>query len=277
MTSSEPEPNPSDRLKALAMQALPTRLLSQLTNRIARIKTPWIKNTLNRFFVCLYRIDLEQAVRHDPRDYESFNDLFTRALRPQARPLSTIPNSVVSPCDGTISAIGQLSGDQLIQAKGVTYPIAELMADLYNPELANGMFVTIYLPPSDYHRIHAPLRCSLEGCQHIPGRLLTVAASAVRAIPKLYVRNERLVTTWQTPVGPMALIPIGALNVGSIETAWDHQSSPDLAQGDEVGRFNLGSTVIMILPQGTVDWNQALRATSRVLMGQSLGTINDNR
>lgn len=307
MTSSESSPKTADKLTAALLLLLPTRLISYLTYRLAHLKTPWIKTPLNQLFIWLYNVDLAQAERRDPKQYASFNDLFTRALCPQARPLPKSHTTIISPCDGTISAIGQLSSNQLIQAKGVTYSMAELMGALHEPRLINGMFITIYLSPRDYHRIHAPIQGKLIACQHIPGRLLTVSPAAVRAIPKLYVRNERLVTIWQTQVGPIAIIPIGALNVGSIETVWaselcqndnkafsplheqpsashgNHSSNAissrsdkpvyvhELSRGDELGRFNLGSTVIMILPQGKVSWQPDLEAGSQVLMGQALG------
>lgn len=317
MSSFDSSAHQIDKAKAALQQLLPTRLISLLTYRLARLPTPWIKGLFNRLFVMLYDIDLKQAEKDDIKAYTSFNDLFTRALKPGARPVERSARAVISPCDGTISAVGQLNGDQIIQAKGITYSVAELMANLYCPQLADGVFITIYLSPGDYHRIHAPVSGRLIACRHIPGRLLSVAPSAVRAIPKLFARNERLVTVWQTHAGIFALIPIGALNVGSIETVWDDDSgSPELGaqsdahnplahaepptkpqsnqrvsgkpelghspscryelcQGEELGRFNLGSTVILLFPQGKVDWRPELSNGSRVAMGQTIGELCD--
>lgn len=314
MNDHEPQPQISDRVKAVIQQLLPTRAISYLTNRIAHTRIAWIKNPLNRIFCSIYKLDLEQAETSDPTAYASFNELFTRALRPSARPLSDAPNSIVSPCDGTISAIGQLDGENIIQAKGNTYSLSELLAELHDPRLTNGMFVTIYLSPGDYHRIHAPINARLLAYQHVPGRLLTVAPAAVRAIPRLFVRNERLITIWQTELGPCALIPVGALNVGSIETVWASAAQvsnctgtaprfydppdargwqqgeaqrdtadnnhygplatpPALSRGEELGRFNLGSTVILLFPAGSLTWSSHLHCGSRVLMGQPLGEL----
>ncbi|MFW6380213.1 MAG: archaetidylserine decarboxylase [Halorhodospira sp.] len=285
---AEPGPSPADRLRGIGHRLLPTRLLSQLTRNLARCRWPWLKDRINRFFAERYRLELSEAEHPVPEAYPTFHALFTRALRPDARPLPADPGAVASPCDGTVSAVGCLRHGQLLQAKGIDYSAAALLDGAADPEaFRDGAFLTLYLSPSDYHRFHAPLDARLVAERHVPGRLLTVAPAAVRSIPGLFLRNERLVTSWESAAGPMAYIPVGALNVGSIETVWGgeagdppgHQRSypgdqaPHLRRGDELGRFNLGSTIILLFGPGTVWWRPDLAPGQRVQMGEPLGTI----
>ncbi len=283
-TRAEGQASALDRLLALAHSFLPTRALSRFTGVLARSRRPWLKNRLNRFFAERYALDLSEAERPRPEDYPSFNALFTRRLQPGSRPLPEDPGSLVSPCDGTVSAVGYLDGESILQAKGVRYRLPTLLGGLPHGGLTDGAFITIYLSPRDYHRFHAPLALSLESERHIPGRLLTVAPSAVRGIGDLFLRNERLALRWQSDRGPVALVAVGALNVGSIETVWSgvsdappgssHHYAPEegprLQRGDELGRFNLGSTLILLLPRKTTDWDPGLVPGTRLRMGQAL-------
>ena len=285
--SAEPAAHLADRVRAFGHRLLPTRLLSRVTWHVARSPRPWLKNRLNRFLVQRYGLDLSEAEHADPCAYPTFNALFTRALRPGARPLPEDPQALVSPCDGTVSAVGHLRGEQLIQAKGIEYPLSTLLGGLDATPLRDGAFVTIYLSPRDYHRFHAPLAGRLCAERHVPGRLLTVAPCAVRAIRGLFLRNERHVTLWETAVGPVAVIPVGAVNVGSIETVWggavadasglSRDYAPGagvfLDRGEELGRFNLGSTVILVLPRGAVRWADGLVSGQSVRMGEVLGRL----
>ncbi|MBK1734926.1 phosphatidylserine decarboxylase [Halorhodospira abdelmalekii] len=265
---------------------MPTHALSRLTYHVARARAPWFKDRLNRFFAERYALDLTQSELDDPCAYSSLNALFTRALRPGARPLPDDPTAIISPCDGTISAIGTLSAGRMIQAKGIDYAASELLGALYDECFADGHFATIYLSPHDYHRFHAPIGGRLRCTQQIPGRLLTVAPPAVRSIRGLFLRNERLVTRWQTALGPVALVAVGAVNVGSITTVWSEEGTPlprgqlrhygengpAFERGAEIGRFNLGSTIIVLFPAGSITWTDGLNSGDRIRMGEWLGT-----
>ncbi len=277
-----------ERLRGAGHRLLPTRLLSGLTRRVARIRRPAaLKDRLNRLFARRYGLDLGEAERAEPEAYPDLNALFTRALRPGARPLPEDPRALACPCDGTVSAAGHLDGGRLLQAKGLPYEVAELLGGFDPAPFRDGAFVTLYLSPSDCHRFHAPLDARLVAERHVPGRLLTVAPVAVRSIPRLFVRNERHVTRWQTAAGPLAYVPVGAVNVGSIETAWGGEvgdppgrrrdypagQGPAFQRGDELGRFNLGSTVILLLPPGTIRWAQHLAPGRKVRMGEALGRL----
>ncbi len=286
----EPPPTPAHHLAAAGHRLLPTRLLSRLTRAVAHCRWPWLKNPLNRFFVRRYRIDLAEAEHTDPAAYPSFNALFTRALKAGSRPLPGDAAAVAAPCDGTVSAVGTLDGEGILQAKGHHYSAAELLAGAAGDPhpFRNGAFMTIYLSPRDYHRIHAPRDGRLLSAVHVPGRLLTVAPAAVRALPGLFLRNERLVTVWESDAGAVAVILVGAVNVGLMETAWGGPLSPRgrwgatplpsngevaLQRGDELGRFNLGSTVILLFEDGQVAWRPELGPGSPVRMGMEIGRI----
>ncbi|MEQ8798763.1 MAG: archaetidylserine decarboxylase [Salinisphaeraceae bacterium] len=277
---------------ALLQQLLPTRLLSRLMHSIASSRYRPLKNLLIRAFMKLFRIDLSEAVMRDPLAYESFNAFFTRALKPAARPLPEDPAGVASPVDGTLGQFGELERDLLLQAKGMTYSAAELLgdADAAAPFLG-GRFATIYLAPTNYHRVHMPLTGTLRQTRYVPGRLFGVNPMSVRGISRLFTRNERLVCLFDTAAGPMAVVLVGAFCVGGMETVWSGTVTPPhrrsggvtdwpventatrLGRGDEMGRFNLGSTVILLLGAGAADWASHLKPDAPVRMGQSLGHL----
>lgn len=241
-----------------------------------------------RWFVHRYDIDLEEAEASNPAEYPDFNSFFTRALKPGARPMPREPDVVISPVDGTLSQIGRVTDGRLLQAKGERFSLVELLAgdDDRAQRFADGAFVTLYLSPRDYHRIHMPVDGELEISTHVPGRLFTVAPYAVRGVPGLFARNERTINYFHTPAGPLALVLVGALNVGAIETVWAGPPPPasrhrlirehfepgavTLKRGEEMGRFNLGSTVILLFDHG-VAWEEQFRAEHRVKLGQVLG------
>lgn len=286
LSHAEPPPTRGDRVRAALHRALPTQALTWAVRPLAHSRRPWLKDRLNTLFARRYGLDLSEAEATSPTAYTSLNALFTRALRPGARPLPRDPNTLAGPCDGTVSAVGSLDGDGLLQAKGVTYSATELLAGLHGDEFRDGAYLTTYLAPQDYHRIHAPLSARLAASRHVPGRLLTVGPSTARAVPRLYLRNERLVTLWQTAVGPMAIVLVGATNVGTIETTWDGptgnpprierqygRDGPYLLRGDELGRFNLGSTVILLLPRDALIWSPLLRPGRRIRTGEPLGAL----
>ncbi|MGQ0698594.1 MAG: archaetidylserine decarboxylase [Panacagrimonas sp.] len=279
-----------DRAFALVQLCLPTRLVSWLLFKLTRIETVWFKNAFIRWFMGVFSISLNEAEHPRPEDYRHFNAFFTRALRLGMRPLDADPEAFVSPVDGTVSQLGQIDGERIFQAKGHHYTAAELLGDeaLARP-FAGGSFCTIYLAPNNYHRIHMPVSGQLAEWLLVPGRLFSVNPATARALPRVFARNERVVTLFDTSFGPMALVLVGALNVGSMETVWAGLITPPhrrsgilrwkpasaltLTRGAEMGRFNMGSTVVLLTPPGAVAWSQAIGAGSTVRMGIRIGTL----
>ncbi|MEX0615673.1 MAG: archaetidylserine decarboxylase, partial [Methylophaga sp.] len=223
----------------------------------------------------------------DINAFEHFNAFFTRALRPEVRPLAA--SELLSPVDGNISQLGDIHSGRIIQAKGQDYSVAELLGNdaVMAEQFAGGQFATIYLSPRDYHRIHMPCAGRLQHMRYVPGKLFSVNPRTVRAVPRVFARNERLVTIYETDFGPMAVILVGAIFVGSMQTVWqngeitppygkqirDWQYQTDdihLAKGAEMGRFNMGSTVVLLLPQGAPAWRQTLSASMPLIMGEAL-------
>ena len=279
-----------DRTLAALQHLLPHHALSAAMYRLMRIRTRWIKNFQIRAIARLVGVDWSEAATSDPDHYPHFNAFFTRELKPGARPVDRSEGTVVSPADGRVSALGHLDGDRLLQAKGQDYSLHRLLAD--DPACASlrgGAFLTVYLSPRDYHRVHMPLAGALLRTVHVPGRLFSVAPYTVREIPRLFARNERLVCMFETAVGPMAVVLVGAMLVSGIETVWagevcppralsvtreDHVlGAPEFEQGEELGRFNMGSTVIVVLPPGAAQWRPELHAGQALRMGQRLGLL----
>lgn len=290
----EPAAGPGDRLAVIPQYLLPHHFLSRIVYRATRWRTPWWKNALIQWFVRRYRVPMAEAAEPDPRAYACFNDFFTRALEPGARPLPDDPAALASPVDGTLSALGPITDGRLIQAKGRDFSLLELIGgdETDAAPFRGGSFATIYLSPRDYHRIHMPVAGRLQRSVYVPGRLFTVAPHAVRAVPRLFARNERLVALFDTDSGPLAVILVGALFVACIETVWEGVVTPPhrqrirprnfdggltLARGDELGRFNMGSTVILLFGPDAVDWRADLAAGDAVRMGQALGDLIPRR
>ncbi len=281
-----------DRLFILLQYLLPQHGLSRLIHRATRIRVRWFKNLIIRAFVRGFRVDMSDARETDPTAYPSFNAFFTRALTAEARPLPDSPTAIASPVDGSVSQSGLTHAGRVFQAKDRDYALAELLGD---PELAaalsGGAFSTIYLAPYNYHRIHMPLDGRLQRMIYLPGRLFSVNAATVRSVPRLFARNERVVCCFETAAGPMAMVLVGALNVGSIETVWAGEVAPGhprrresadyppggvtLSRGEEMGRFNMGSTVIMMFAPGRVSLDSDLTPAASVVMGQTVGHITD--
>ena len=280
----------------IALQRLlPKYLMTALVHRIARIRQVAIKNFLIRQFIRLYRVDTEQLLHPVPDGYETFNDFFIRALADGSRPVSENSDDIVSPVDGTVSAAGALDGEQLIQAKGHHYSLSDLLAsDTADAErFAGGAFATIYLAPYNYHRVHAPVAGKLTAIRYIPGALYSVNYATVRQLPRLFTRNERVACHLDTECGPMILLFVGALNVGTINTIWTGDIRPrkvgvveafnlnslqvksDFARGDTLGWFNMGSTVILITPPGSGDGFARLAAGQALRMGEMIGRFMD--
>jgi len=266
---------------ARLQKVLPQHGLSRIAGRAANSQAPWLRSLLIKQFARLYKVDLTEAEQTNLDDFISFNDFFTRALKPGARPLSTHPQAIVSPADGTVSQLGPIEANQLLQAKGHSYTIQSLAGPLADG-FDGGTFCTIYLAPSDYHRVHLPYDARLAQTLAVPGELFSVNHSTESAIAGLFARNERLVCRFESEAGPMLVILVGAMIVASIETVWPGPSSPynaellnryDLPfkQGQEIGRFLLGSTVICCFPRGTVSLETGLKPGDVVRMGQTLG------
>ncbi len=271
-----------------AQYLLPHKALSRLAYKIARIRCRPIKNWMIKRFTAAFQVNIDESISANPDDYEHFNAFFTRALKPDARPVSTGPYDLISPVDGRISQIGSIRNGRIIQAKGFDFSVIELLAvSSEEPSLFdNGQFMTIYLSPRDYHRIHMPLDGTPIQSIHVPGRLFSVADWTTKKIPRLFARNERLVCHFDTPAGHMAQVLVGAILVSGIETVFNGQVTPPYARkitrlqpsaqkmlqkGEEMGRFNYGSTVIMLFPENSVSFDTTLNAGSVLKMGQKIG------
>jgi phosphatidylserine decarboxylase len=276
------------RLFVWLQYLLPQHALSRLVLRATRVRAPWFKNKLIRAFLGLYTVDMAEAAETDPLCYGSFNDFFTRALKAGARPIAQDPRDIACPVDGLISEAGSIEGDTLVQAKGRRYALGELLAARpWATRFEGGSFATIYLAPFNYHRVHMPLRGQLEETVYVPGRLFSVNATTASYVPRLFARNERVLTLFDTAFGEFALVLVGALNVGSIATVWSGDIAPAakrvvtalppqrmaLEKGAELGRFNMGSTVILLFEAHRAHWHAGVHAGSSVRLGQSLGTL----
>ncbi|HET6435598.1 MAG TPA: archaetidylserine decarboxylase [Xanthomonadaceae bacterium] len=269
---------------------LPHRLLSSLARRLAYSKHPRISRWLIDTVVRRFGVDLEEAAQSDPRAYDSFNAFFTRSLREGVRAADPDPRALLMPADGRISQCGAIEGGRIFQAKGQSFTAAELLADEDAAQpYADGLFATVYLSPRDYHRVHMPWTGRLLETVHVPGRLFSVGPAAVRAVPRLFARNERLVCHFETSFGPMAVVMVGALLVSGVETVWSGIEIPrygravtvkdyrgaaiTLERFAEMARFNYGSTVIVLLPRGVAALAPGLAAETPVRLGQRLATL----
>jgi phosphatidylserine decarboxylase len=277
------------RLFVWFQHVLPQHALSRLVLHATRVRAAWFKNALIRGFLRLYAIDMTEAVQPDPLRYGSFNEFFTRALKPEVRVLAKGPREIACPVDGTISEAGNIDGASLLQAKGRHYTLDELLASRgWAKHFEGGSFATIYLAPFNYHRVHMPLDGRLRETVYVPGRLFSVNAATASLVPRLFARNERVLTWFDTAFGEFALILVGALNVGSIATVWAGDVTPaprrvpsalppqdvSLEKGEELGRFNMGSTVILLFQKDRARWHDEMRAGATVKLGQSLGNLS---
>ncbi len=269
---------------------LPHHLISRAVFHVTRLRGPWV-GPMIRGFIRAFKVDMSDAIVQDSNRFSTFNEFFIRALRPESRPIAPGDRDLASPVDGTVSQAGDILNNQLLQAKGHSYSTLELLGG--DPALAKmfegGRFATIYLAPYNYHRIHMPIEGRLSRMIHVPGRLFSVAQWTVRAIPRLFARNERVVCLFSSPAGPMAMILVGAINVAAIETVWaglvtppkgkkitsvDYdESEKKYAKGDEMGRFNMGSTVIL-LTTDQVEWSDRLQPGQTLIMGELIGQLN---
>ena len=283
----------SDRLAVWPQYLLPKRAVTQFGGLIASARGGAWTTGIIRWFVGKYRVNMAEAADPDIRNYASFNDFFTRALKPDARPLAKA--DLVCPVDGAISQLGTIKRDQIFQAKGHHYSSTALVGG--DAELAaqfdDGYFATLYLSPKDYHRIHMPCEGRLTRMVYVPGDLFSVNPVTARGVPGLFARNERVVCVFETAGGPMVLVLVGATIVGSMATVWHGVVNPPrtskvrewrydnqnlvLQQGDEMGRFLLGSTVVMLFPKGRTTFNPEWKTGGAVRLGQMMGEREERR
>jgi len=280
----------SDRLAVLPQYLLPKQAITALAGKIASSRGGAMTTRTIAWFVRKYGVDMSEAANPDIASYPSFNEFFTRALKPGARPLAQA--DLICPVDGAISQFGSIEHDQIFQAKGHRYSIAALVGG--HAELAarfeHGSFATLYLSPRDYHRIHMPCDGTLTRMIHVPGDLFSVNPTTARGVPELFARNERVVCVFETPRGPFVLVLVGATIVGSMATVWhgvvnpprvkevrewDYAASPvELKQGDEMGRFLLGSTVVMLFPQSPLAFNPEWAPARSIRLGEAMANYS---
>ncbi len=284
----------SDRMAVLPQYLLPKQALTRLAGEVAGARGGALTTRLIRWFVDRYRVNMAEAANPDPAAYATFNDFFTRALAPGARPLADA--ALVSPVDGAVSQLGPVDGDAIVQAKGHTYTVQALVGG--DPELARpflgGHFATLYLSPKDYHRIHMPCAGRLRRMIHVPGDLFSVNPVTARGVPGLFARNERVVCQFDGDHGPFVLVLVGATIVGSMATVWhgvvnpprpgavrdwryDGEHAVTLDRGAEMGRFLLGSTVVLLFPAGPLAFNPAWRPGGEIRMGEAMADLQPNR
>lgn len=277
-----------DKLVTIPQYILPQHLLSKLMFKLTRSKVVWFKNAFIRFIVKNYQVNLAEAESAELADYPSFNAFFTRQLNAGARLIEGGMADFCSPVDGKVSQIGAIDSQRnLLQAKGHRYSVESLLTDAdLAKQFDGGQYTTIYLSPRDYHRIHMPITGTLSQMIYVPGKLFSVSPRTVRAVPDLFARNERVISIFDTEYGPIGLVLVGAIFVGSMETVWQGQITPpygkqilkwDYAQksihiekGKEMGRFNMGSTIILLLPKGAPSFLSQWAADTPIKLGQAL-------
>ncbi len=266
---------------------LPHHAISRLVYFATRLKGPFVQPMIN-WFIKTYSVDMREAEQPEIEDYESFNEFFTRPLKASARPIAPGDNIICCPADGTVSQSGPIEEGRIFQAKGQDYSVLELLGgnQAMASQFGDGKFITVYLAPYNYHRLHMPLGGRLKKMIHVPGRLFSVAPWTVQEVPRLFARNERLVCEFETTAGPMVLVLVGAINVAAIETVWSGLVTPpagkkvsefdyghtkkEFNKGDEMGRFNMGSTIIVLTPK-QVEWLPHISEGQTVKMGQLIG------
>ena len=280
--------------RVVLLYLLPHHALSRLVQWATRSRFLPFRLSITHWFIRRYHVAMAEAVQPNPDTYTDFNHFFTRALRPEVRPVVDGAGQIACPSDGLVSQLGEIQGERIFQAKGHTYSLVDLLGgdeERARPFFA-GQFATTYLSPGDYHRVHMPLSGRLLEMIYIPGRLFSVSPDYTRTVARLFARNERVACLFQTEAGPMAVILVGAIFVGSIETVWAGEITPprgrrvtvtrytdgdpviELKRGEEMGRFNMGgSTIIVLFGPGCVKWEAGLGAETRVRFGQALGRV----
>ena len=279
----------TDYLKSTPFYFLPHHLISAVVFKIARIKWAPVKNFTLKVYLSLHEVNMSEAVEENPYAYETLNAFFTRALKSSSRIIDNTENTMVCPVDGKVSQAQAIENGRVFQAKGQDYSLLELVGgiDELANDFSNASFATIYLSPRDYHRIHMPIDGKLTDMVYVPGRLFSVAPHTVNTVPRLFARNERLVCKFETDHGPMIMILVGAVNVSAIDTVWAGSVTPpsknkvihttyenvdiSLKKGIEMGRFNLGSTVVLLM-NDKVTLDDAIKHDEAVILGQKLAS-----
>ena len=281
--------NIKEALTTLPQYVLPHHALSSMMSKLTHCENKTWKNLFIKQIIKHYGVNMDEALEPDITAYKSFNHFFTRELKPGVRAFSSERNAIVCPADGAVSQAGDISGGQIFQAKGKSFSATDLLGgDAVRAEpFNNGVFTTIYLSPKDYHRLHMPLTGTLREMVHIPGRLFSVNATTTNSVPGLFARNERVAAIFDTEIGPMALILVGAIFVSSVETVWHgvvtppsitevqswqyQDNAPTLKIGEEMGRFNMGSTIIVLFGKDKAKWDAEFKAGKTVKLGELIG------
>jgi phosphatidylserine decarboxylase len=275
------------KLSVLIQYLTPQRALTSFAGWLSESRWKWLKTWEINYFIRKYNVNVNDAVKTNLDDYPTFNSFFTRYLKPELRPIANEQDAIVSPADGSISQLGEIKNDLIFQAKGFDYSLTTLLAGDQNlaKEFNNGIFATIYLSPKDYHRVHMPLTGKLKAAIYVPGNLFSVSQATAEGVRGLFARNERLISIFETEAGPMAVILVGAMLVGSINTVWEgpkparsitrqnYSGNITLERGAEMGHFKMGSTAIVLFAKNKAHWNQNFNANTVVRMGELLGKI----
>jgi phosphatidylserine decarboxylase len=280
-----------DLLTTLPQYLLPQHTLSRLMSRLTHCEHPGWKNFFIRRIIRHYGVNMEEALEPNIEAYKSFNHFFTRELKPGIRPFPEARDAIASPADGAISQAGAITGGRIFQAKGKSFTAVDLLggSEERAAPFQDGIFATIYLSPKDYHRLHMPLTGTLREMVHIPGRLFSVNTATANVVPGLFARNERVAAIFDTEIGPMALVLVGAIFVSSVETVWHGvvtpptvstvqtwrygEDAPTLRIGEEMGRFNMGSTIIVLFGKDRAAWHESLTAGKPVRLGEMIGKM----
>ena len=281
-----------DTLFIIFQYIIPQHLLSRLVGWFAECEWPWLKNRLITTFIRKYNVNMSEALDPEPFNYKNFNAFFTRQLKPDARPIVEGDKAIACPADGAISQLGEIKDGRIFQAKGQTYSLLELLGGDRDATAAfqGGNFATVYLSPKDYHRVHMPITGTLKSMSYVPGDLFSVNTTTAENVPRLFSRNERAVCLFDTEAGPMAVILVGAMIVAGIETTWGGQVAPikreirtqhyqqapqtiTLEKGEEMGRFKLGSTAIVLFAKDVMAWDEKFSTASPTVMGELLGSL----
>jgi phosphatidylserine decarboxylase len=286
--------NFKDALTTLPQYIYPQHTLSKLMSYITHSEHKTLKNWCINTVIKHYGVNMAEALEENPEVFKSFNHFFTRELKPEVRPLTTEKNAIACPADGAVSQAGKIEDGNIFQAKGMSFTAVDLLggdAERAKP-FEDGVFTTIYLSPKDYHRLHMPLTGTLKEMVHIPGKLFSVNTATTRSVPGLFARNERVAAIFDTEAGPMALVLVGAIFVSSIETVWHGVVTPPTTQsvqswyydqkpitlkkGEEMGRFNMGSTIIVLFGKDKVQWDNEFKADQLVNLGAKIGVLTAN-
>lgn len=282
-------------IKVKLQYLLPQHMLSNWMSKLTHSETVWFKNLFIKQIIKHYAVNMDEALIQDINAFKSFNEFFTRELNPDARPLSAEKNAIVSPADGVVSQAGNITDGDIFQAKGKSFTVTELLGgdEQRAAPFNDGRFTTIYLSPKDYHRLHMPMTGTLKEMVHVSGKLFSVNAATTESVPRLFARNERVCCIFDTEIGEMALILVGAIFVSSVETVWHgvvtpptctgvrswcyKENAPTLKQGEELGRFNMGSTIIVLFGKDYANWHENLQAGHAVKLRASIGQTIPSR